>query len=82
MRSVRLLQDFAGVPWSECQVKKTGDKSLYQVNNLPESRSACESVKDTHGRVYSHRLSYCNEVRKGGGFFYGKSSNENHSQGI
>ena len=24
----------AGVPWSECQVSKTGDKSLYQINDL------------------------------------------------
>ena len=31
---------------------------------------------DTHGNVYSHRLSYYLKVRKGGDFFYGKSSNE------
>ncbi len=41
--------------------------------------------QDTHGRVYSHRLSYLKnyyKVRKGGDFFYGKSSNENHTQGL
>ena len=37
---------------------------------------------DTHGEVYSHRLSYYLKVRKGGDFFYGKSSNENHPQGL
>ncbi len=36
--------------------------------------------QDTHGRVYSHRLSYLEQkVRKGGDFFYGKSSNENYT---
>ena len=34
---------------------------------------------DTHGEVYSHRLSYYLKVRKGGDFFYGKSSNENYT---
>ncbi len=37
---------------------------------------------DTHGNVYSHRLSYFVKVRKGGDFFYGKSSNENHIKGV
>ena len=42
-----------------------------------------EFYEDTHGNVYSHRLSYLvYKVRKGGDFFYGKSSNENHTQGI
>ena len=33
-----------------------------------------EKVMDTHGRVYSHRLSYYRIiiVRKGGDYFYGK----------
>ena len=36
-----------------------------------------EFYEDTHGNVYSHRLSYLvYKVRKGGGFFYG-TSNEN-----
>ena len=37
---------------------------------------------DTHGRVYSHRLSYYDSVRKGGDFFYGKSNYENHVEGV
>ena len=38
--------------------------------------------KDTPGTVYSHRLSYFKKVRKGGDFFYGKSGNENHVEGV
>ena len=39
--------------------------------------------KDTPGTVYSHRLSYFQKkVRKGGDFFYGKSGNENHVEGV
>ena len=71
----------AGFPWSECQVAKTGDKSLYNVLSYQELYApGCVMGYDTHGRVYSHRLSYyiyCS-VRKGGDFFYGKSNYENH----
>ncbi len=39
--------------------------------------------EDTHGRVYSHRLSYLErKVRKGGDFFYGKSGNENYIESL
>ncbi len=45
---------------------KTDDKSLYHILSAPEqkrcvrflNRPSCVSVQDTHGRVYSHRLSY------------------------
>ena len=49
-----------------------------------QDKTAVTSVspQDTHGNVYSHRLSYFVKVRKGGDFFYGKSSNENHIEGI
>ena len=40
-------------------------------------------IRDTHGSVYSHRLSYLNQkVRKGGDFFYGKSGDENYIEGV
>ena len=49
-----------------------------------QDKTAVTSVspQDTHGNVYSHRLSYFVKVRKGGDFFYGKSSYENHIEGI
>ena len=49
---------------------------------LKRSRNECVIGCDTHGNVYSHRLSYFVKVRKGGDFFYGKSSNENHIKGV
>ena len=68
----------------------TDDKSLYQFKSTERGRNyVCELQKkpiltktlliskDTHGTVYSHRLSHTN-VRKGGDFFYGKSNYENY----
>ena len=52
------------------------------VAGVEKSESAVFVSHDTHGRVYSHRLSYWLRVRKGGDFFYGKSSNENHTEGL
>ena len=41
------------------------------------------TVQDTHGNVVQSPLVVLLlKVRKGGGFFYGKSSNENHTQGV
>ena len=49
----------AGFPWSECQVAKTGDKSLYNIYLTISIYALCDVMSyDTHGRVYSHRLSY------------------------
>ena len=48
-----------------------------------DGRISVEFRWDTHGNVYSHRLSYLvYKVRKGGDFFYGKSSNENHIKSL
>ena len=39
--------------------------------------------KDTPGTVYSHRLSYFQKkCEKEATFFYGKSGNENHVEGV
>ena len=68
----------AGFPWSECQVVKTGDKSLYEYYNLflifKDRDAVCKSY-DTHGGVYSHHLSCYKKfiVRKGGAFFMAAS---------
>ena len=37
---------------------------------------------DTHGKVVQSPLVVLSKVRKGGGFFYGKSNYENHIEGI
>ncbi len=49
----------AGFPWSECQVLETGDKSLYKNNCPAKTGNNVWIFYDTHGSVYSHRLSYC-----------------------
>ena len=81
----------AGFPWSECQVKKTGDKSLYHLFYNLRLRNKC---KGKQRRSVCYNLGYTRRsgtgtacrtkiyVRKGGGFFYGKSSNENHTEGV
>ena len=46
---------FTGFMWSEGHVAKTGDKSLYKQHLILSI--SCGRVYDTHGRVYSHRLS-------------------------
>ncbi len=76
----------AGFPWSECQVRKlttshcTDNRCPAHAGNNVISVLVCFTKQDTHGRVYSHRLSYLEQkVRKGGDFFYGKSSNENYT---
>ena len=57
--------------------------TVYMLNTSTRSvEQPRESPEDTHGKVYSHRLSYSVKVRKGGDFFYGKSSNENYSESL
>ena len=42
-----------------------------------------QTKRDTHGNVVQSPLVVLfTKVRKGGGFFYGKSGNENHTQGL
>ena len=81
--AVEILQVFRGANvklenWRQVTVQincpaMTGN-NVWITGNMPQ---------DTHGSVYSHRLSYLAiKVRKGGDFFYGKSSNENHIKSI
>ena len=80
------LAGMAGFPWSECQVRKLTTSHCTDTDCacMDTSLHLCEKVQDTHGKVYSHRLSYFikTKVRKGGDFFYGKSSNENHTESL
>ena len=53
----------AGVPWSECQVRKLATSHCTKKQPSVKNRDdVCEFFEekddDTHGRVYSHRLSY------------------------
>ena len=50
----------------------------------PYGTSRCAVIKMGHTResVQSPLVVLMEKVRKGGDFFYGKSSNENHVEGI
>ncbi len=56
----------AGFPWSECQVRKLTTSHCTNVNVCEEQKQRGvlrrfkrrKLIQDTHGRVYSHRLSY------------------------
>ena len=59
---------------------------LFLTNELQGKRGESaghEGSCDTHGNVVQSPLVVLHlKVRKGGGFFYGKSSNENHIEGV
>ena len=65
----------------QMSVQETGDKSLYNLKMSTEEWKQRVKCQDTHGEVYSHRLSYL-KVRIGGDFFYGKSDYENCIESI
>ena len=68
--------------WRQVTVSRiTSTKGRNNVPNHQREDVLKSKVDDTHGNVYSHRLS-CLIVRKGGDFFYGKSSNENHIKSL
>ncbi len=48
----------AGFPWSECQVRKLATSHCITIRSLHKSRNSVCKAYDTHGEVYSHRLSY------------------------
>ena len=70
--------------WRQVTVSRiTSTKGRNNVPNHQREDVLKSKVDDTHGNVYSHRLSYLvYKVRKGGDFFYGKSSNENHIKSL
>ena len=50
----------AGVPWSECQVSRKLTTSHCTSSETPSWGWACVVLSyETHGDVYSRRLSYC-----------------------
>ena len=72
----------AGFPWSECQVRKlaTSHCTIEQMRKQISFRPMC--IGNAWVSVQSPLVVLLpNKVRKGGDFFYGKSSNENHTQG-
>ena len=75
--------------------QETDDKSLYKRNGLLKKiETTCDVLKERHSQVPSKFRTHTGEctvtacrtyqlkVRKGGDFFYGKSSNENHIEGL
>ena len=58
----------AGFPWSECQVRKLATSHCTK-QSLPKRRNTCVNLWDTHGDVYSHRLSYYEISAKEATFF-------------
>jgi len=50
--------DMAGFPWSECQVRKLATSHCITIKMSTKSRNNVCKAYDTHGEVYSHRLSY------------------------
>ena len=82
----KVAADTAGFYTERMSSRDTDDKSLYKHYSLLNAETTCGRLffrkrYDTHGRVYSRRLLYLNlkvhNMR--GDFFYGKSSNENHT---
>ena len=85
----------AGFPWSECQVKKLATSHCTNHNSISflhaetalrqelkkRERRVCFS-RHTRESVQSPLVVLKLKVRKGGDFFYGKSSNENHTESV
>lgn len=72
---------------SRCSVERmssyeTGDKSLYKMNSPLSVDTTCESLTRTHTEKCTVTACRTQKVRKGGDFFYGKSSNANHIEGL
>ena len=74
----------AGFPWSECQVRKlaTSHCTIKEFCFKKTENQCGVLLGHTRKRVQSPLVVLGLKVRKGGDFFYGKSSNENHSQGL
>ena len=79
-----VLQVFAG---SECQVKilATSHCTISSIRQIENNRSVVlrNSAGHTRASVQSPLVVLLKrKVRKGGDFFYGKSGNENYSEGV
>ena len=71
-------------PWSECQVRKLTTShctNLTAVETKVNAVTQCESTM-THTEMCTVTACRTRKVRKGGDFFYGKSSNENHIESL
>lgn len=71
----------AGFPWSECQVKKLATSHCIHVN-IHRSVENRVRVRRTHTEECTVTACRTRKVRKGGDFFYGKSSNANHIKSL
>ena len=59
----------AGFPWSECQVRKLATSHCTKLNICSYRQKQRVVGRDTHGNVYSHRLSYFVKCEKEATFF-------------
>ena len=75
-------QSRAGFPWSECQVKKLATSHCIHVNESTEKVETRVRVCMTHTEECTVTACRTRKVRKGGDFFYGKSSNENYTESL
>ncbi len=87
----------AGFPWSECQVRKLTTshctswivcrKQKRRVISSPGEESVAQGLETHTGECTvtacrTKASSSLVKVRKGGDFFYGKSSNEDYTEGL
>ena len=72
----------AGFPWSECQVKKLATSHCIHVKYVHQKCGNRVKVRRTHTGKCTVTACRTRKVRKGGDFFYGKSSNENYSESL
>ena len=71
-----------GFPWSECQVRKLTTSHCTSSETI-NGMDVCKEVeRHTRESVQSPLVVLKLKVRKGGDFFYGKSSNENHFESV
>ena len=70
-------------PWSECQVRKlaTSHCTIEVISDLKQVRNGVW-ITMTHTEMCTVTACRTAKVRKGGDFFYGKSSNENHIKSL
>jgi len=77
-----------GFPWSECQVRKlatshcTNQKLITDYQLVKGMKQRVSFSRHTRESVQSPLVVLKLKVRKGGDFFYGKSSNENHIKSV
>src|SRR5574344_360815 len=68
---IKTLDFYPHLSWSECQVRKlaTSHCTRSSISKVENNRCSADLFRDTHGHVYSHRLSYLKKCEKEATFF-------------